>query len=308
MILILSFSVMPGPLLSLAGGGFSYSMPAAGNPVDVNAQTVIGFPQKHTIKKKETLLDVARDYDLGINELKDLYPELDPWIPPEGMELTLPSRWVLPDTRLEEIVINIPELRLYLFSKRTRMVRTFPVGIGDEEWNTPVGLFAVQDKREKPIWYIPPSLQEKYGMKTMPPGPENPLGDHWIGIGKSYGIHGTDIPWSVGHLVTHGCIRLYPEDISLVYNLVSTGTRVEIIYEPVKIGFVSGKIFVEVHKDIYNKIGDLYDHAYRKLEEKKLTGMVDMERFREAMERRDGLPVEIGLGSGGNGDAPAGGA
>jgi len=241
-------------------------------------------------------LDIAKQYDLGFNEIQDLYPQQDPWIPPEGMALIIPSQWILPETEMEGIVINVAELRLYYFMKRIKMVIAFPIGIGDRGSHTPLGTFRIKAKRIRPTWFIPASLQEKYGDKTMLPGPDNPLGDHWIGLGDSpYGIHGTDIPWSVGRLVTHGCIRLYPEDIRQLFDLVKPGTRVEILYEPVKLGFLSGRIYVEVHKDIYNRIEDLVEYGYRRLEEKKIIQRVDLEKFRRALDRRDGLPVDITL-------------
>ncbi|MFW6054446.1 MAG: L,D-transpeptidase family protein, partial [Thermodesulfobacteriota bacterium] len=134
------------------------------------------------VKEGETLLDIARLYDLGFNEMQDLYPELDPWIPPEGTELTIPSRWVIPGERRKGIVVNVAELRLYFFRGKEKAVRTFPIGIGRRDWPSPLGTFRVGEKRANPRWYIPRSLQEKYGLKTMPPGPDNPLGNYWIGL------------------------------------------------------------------------------------------------------------------------------
>ena len=257
-------------------------------------ESVMGKPGRHTIKRKETLLDIAREWDLGFNEIQDFYPGLDPWIPPEGMELIIPSQWVIPEIVQEGIVINVAELRLYLFSKRENLAMTFPIGIGDKDFETPKGVFRISEKRVHPTWYIPPSLQAKYNAKTMPPGPENPLGEYWMGLGdSSYGIHGTDIPWSVGRLVTHGCIRLYPEDIERLFGLVEIGTMVKIIYEPVKIGVSGGKVYVEVHKDIYEKVGDLLSYGYNRLDEKGVTDMVDLEKFQLVIDRRDGMPVDI---------------
>ena len=255
---------------------------------------LIGTPQRHIIMKKETLLDIARQYGLGFNEIQDLYPHLDPWIPPEGMELTIPSQWILPEGGIDSIVINVAELRLYYFTKEHGIVKTFPIGIGDIEWPTPFGKFKVGDKRVRPTWYIPPSLREKYGVKSIPPGPENPLGDYWIGLGGTmYGIHGTDIPWSVGRLVTHGCIRMYPEDIRQFFYMIKPGTLVKIIYEPVKIGFLFENIYVEAHRDIYEKIGDIAEYGHGLLREMGIVERVDLEKYQQALESQNGMPMDI---------------
>ncbi len=275
-------------------GAYPYRLPDPQLGFDPNANTVIGLLSAHVVKKKDTLLDVAREYDLGFNEMEALYPEIDPWIPPEGTNLIIPSQWVLPATKKFGIVINIAEMRLFYFMKAINMVRSYPIGIGDLGWFSPLGTFYVSEKRLKPTWYIPESLQEKYQMKTMPPGPENPLGDHWMGLSiPGYGIHGTNFPWAIGRLVTHGCIRLYPEDIEKLFLTVTVKTPVEIIYEPVKIGFQMGRIFAEVHPDIYGKIPDLVDYGLKKIKNEKWADRVDLEEFTKALREPKGLPIDI---------------
>jgi L,D-transpeptidase ErfK/SrfK len=257
---------------------------------------LIGAPRRHTIEEGETLLDIARKYDLGINEIQDLYPHLDPWIPPVGMELQIPSQWILPETLEDGIVINVAELRLYCFIKKHSMVKTFPIGIGGREWATPLGIFRIGEKRVKPTWFIPPSLQKKYGVKAVPPGPDNPLGDYWIGLQNyNYGLHGTDIPWSVGRMVTRGCIRLYPEDMERLFKLVKTSAMVKIIYEPVKIGLCAGRYYAEVHNDIYNRIEDFVNYGLQRLIAECVAGKVDLDKFYQALARQDGMPVDITL-------------
>ncbi len=175
------------------------------------------------------------------------------------------------------------------------MVKTFPIGIGVTENFTLTGRFYVKDKRVAPTWHIPPSLREKYeGRKSIPPGPDNPLGSHWLGLSvNGYGIHGTNFPWAVGCLVTHGCIRLYPEDILLLYPMVPVGTPVNVIYEPIKIGSNQGRIFIEVYEDIYHRIPDLFQYTIKKLEKKGIKNLVDLEKTKEAVDQRKGVPVEI---------------
>jgi L,D-transpeptidase ErfK/SrfK len=286
------------PISSLAapGGAYSYQFPAPGVEMS-DVRTVIGVPVVHVVRPKETFLDIARDYSLGYNELEDLYPDQDPWVPPVGLGMVIPSQWVIPDYLENGIVLNIAELRLYYFMSKAKLVRSFPIGIGDSEWQSPVsGIFPIKGKRVNPTWYIPKSLQAKYGARIMPPGPDNPLGDYWMGLGDtSYGIHGTNFPWAVGRLVTHGCIRLYPEDIDRLFKLVPAGTLVKIIYEPVKLGLLDGRVYVEVHKDIYDRIDDFDLYAFNRLEESGLTEKVDLKKFSDAVNRKDGLPVEVNL-------------
>jgi L,D-transpeptidase ErfK/SrfK len=260
------------------------------------AERLLGTLQHHIIQKRETLLDIARRYDLGFNEMQELYPDLDPWIPPKGMELIIPSERMLPEIKGKGIIINIAEMRMYYFPAGGESVRTYPVGLGDRDYPTPVGTFRIGEKRVNPTWYIPPSLQYKYPVKVVPPGPDNPLGKYWMGLeGTDYGIHGTNIPWAVGRLVTHGCIRMYPEDIPKLFNLVEPGTQVRIIYEPIKIGRISGRIFVEIHRDIYNRIEDLAAYGHERLREKGMLEGVDPDKLRHALELQDGLPRDISL-------------
>ncbi len=293
LLVLISLYGLPSPLS--AAGAFSYCIPKGIGDADSRAWTVVGSERDHIIGPKETLLDVARNFDLGFWELKALYRELDSWIPPEGLKLTVPTAWILPKTRHEGIVINVPEMRLYLFIKSIQMVKTYPVGIGVLDGQTPFGTFFVTGKVVNPTWHIPPSIQEEYGGRAkIPPGPENPLGTHWISLSRNrYGIHGTDFPWGVGRLVSHGCIRLYPEDIENLYPLVRIGMPVEIIYEPVKIGFQAHRIFVEAHEDIYHRIPDLIHYGFAQLEEAGVKESVNLRKFTVALVERRGIPVDI---------------
>ncbi|MDP3017665.1 MAG: L,D-transpeptidase family protein, partial [Deltaproteobacteria bacterium] len=272
----------------MAGNGaFTYRLPARPYGIDIQAITVIGALQTYIVQKDDTLLDIARNFDLGFSEIQLPYKELDPWVPTVGTELIIPTYWILPEGNWNGVVINVPEMRLYLFFKKISMVKTFPIGIGVTENFTPVGRFHIKEKRVSPTWHIPLSLREKYeGRKSIPPGPENPLGSHWLGLSiRGYGIHGTNFPWAVGRLVTHGCIRLYPEDIPHLYSTVSIGTPVEIIYEPVKIGFIEGRIFIEVHEDIYHRIPDFFQYTLQKMEKKVIKNLVDLEKIKEAIDQ-----------------------
>jgi len=261
-----------------------------------NNRTVVGSLQHHIVAPKETLLDIVRKFGLGYNELSLLYPNLDPWIPNPGQNLVIPTQWILPSTKLFGLVINLPELRLYHFIPKTGKVTTYPVGIGDIGWETPVAVGHVIYRDVDPTWLIPESLRAKYGVTTMPPGPNNPLGKYWIGLSLiGYGIHGTNSPWGIGKRVSHGCIRLYPEHIALLFQKVYVNTPVEIVYEPVKIGFQDQNIFMEVHPDIYNRIPDMQAQTFRRLQELDILSSVSVSLVKDALEKQSGLPVRVGF-------------
>jgi len=266
--------------------GFSYG----------NNKTVIGVVQHHIVVSKETLSDIVRNYGLGYNELSLLYPKMDPWLPSPGQNLVIPTQWILPSTKLFGLVINLPEFRLYHFISKTKMVSTYPVGIGDVGWETPVAASHIIYRQVDPTWLVPKSLRAKYGATTIPPGPKNPLGKYWLGLSLSgYGIHGTNAPWGIGKRVSHGCIRLYPEHIALLFENVSVNTPVEIIYEPVKIGFQDQNIFIEVHPDIYNRIPDMQAQTFRRLHELGIFSNVSVSLVKDALEKQNGLPVRVGF-------------
>lgn len=299
---LLILAVLLGGML--AGADRAHVTGAEGEPAAVvkryrysfnePVMTVVGAPAVHALDSGETLLDVARNYGLGYNEIALFYPKLDPWIPPVSRTLLIPSQWVLPPTRHEELLINVAELRLYYFDKPSGTVQTYPIGIGDEGWETPLGTFSIVEKRPNPAWYVPASLQEKYGMAVMPPGPENPLGEYMMKFSAgAYGIHGTALPWGVGRLVSHGCIRMYPEHVRLLYPQVRMGARLEIIYEPIKLGRQGGQIFVEVHPDVYQKIPDFSRYAQEKLQATGWADQVDKTRFLMAVRLQNGAPVNI---------------
>ncbi len=267
-------------------GGFSYSAD----------KTVVGAIRHHIVMPKETLLDIARNFDLGYLEMARRYPDMNPWNLSPGQKLAISTQWILPSTRLYGLVINLPEMRLYHFFPKIKMVATYPVGIGDAGWKTPVAETRVIDRQVDPTWTVPKSMRAKYGVASIPPGPDNPLGKYWIGLSlDGYGIHGTNFPWGVGRLVSHGCIRLYPEDISILFENVSVNTPVEIIYEPVKIGIRDNAIFMEVHPDIYKRISDIRSQTIRRLHELGMLRCVSVLKVMEALKSQSGVPVCVGF-------------
>ncbi len=257
--------------------------------------TLIGRFRIHTVKTGETLLDIARKYDLGISALTAFYPDKDPWLLEAGSQLQIPTIWILPPTKHRSIVINVPEMRLYHFQPKKGIVSTYPVTVGEEETPTPLGTFRVVNREIDPEWNIPSKLQNKYHQKIMPAGDDNPIGKYWLGLSsRGYGIHGTDNAWSVGRILSNGCIRLYPEDIEKLFDRVPKRTIVEIIYEPVKFGTRGKVIFVEIHEDPYGLIEDLEQHTRNVANKMAVSDSVDWEKVYLAMEAKNGVPVPVG--------------
>jgi L,D-transpeptidase ErfK/SrfK len=271
--------------------------------------TVIGSVRHYAPVQGDTFLDLARFYGLGYNELEQANPGIDPWIPGiKAKSVILPTAWVLPQAAYEGVVVNIPEMRLYYYhpqkAGRPRLVTTYPVGLGRDEWRTPRGKFKVQGKTKNPTWVIPKSIREEHirergDDRTMIPGgaPDNPLGKFRLELTMpGYRIHGTDIPWGVGMQVSHGCVRLYPEDIEALFPIVNVGTRGEFIYEPVKIGARGGRIYAEVSPDIYTLTPGMFTEARRIIETLGWQNHVDWSRVEGAVQEQNGIPVDVTLG------------
>jgi L,D-transpeptidase ErfK/SrfK len=285
--------------LSLAGppawgaGPFTYRF-SQGTGVDPAAVTVVGQPQTHHIVRYENLYQIARQYDLGFWELANFHHGMDHFYLPWETDIVIPTQWIIPEvSNPPGYLINVAELRGYRFFPDRHEVWTYPIGIGVLDYKTPFNKrFRVQSKAVNPGWRIPGHLQAKYGMSYMPPGEDCPVGNRWMGL-SHYGLHGTHAPMGVGRLVSHGCIRHYPEDIEKLFDMTPVGTSVEIIYEPVKIGFLQGRTYVEVHEDIYFKIPDMLQYAIKKVQDRILAARIDWTRFLRAVEEKTGAPVDI---------------
>jgi len=261
--------------------------------------TVIGASKTYRVKKGESLIEIARRFKLGYNEIADANPGLDPFVPRAGASVNIPSSWVLPDvSSYDGIVINVSEMRLYYFFKQkgTASVMTFPIGIGDEGTDTPVGSFRVVEKIVRPAWHVPESIRKERPElpRVVMPGPDNPLGSHALRLSLgSILIHGTNKPWGVGRRVSHGCIRLYPEDIPELYRLVPNGVRVTIVQQPVKVGIKGSKVYVEVHRDEDMKDFNYLNEAVRLLSKRGLLKEVNTEKLYRAVEEKQGIPLNI---------------
>jgi L,D-transpeptidase ErfK/SrfK len=284
----------------------AYSIPTP--PRDGHAtESVIGQVRAYRIRKGDTLMDLARYFSLGYNEIVDANPAIDAWVPPVGATILLPTEWVLPCCRYDGIVVNIPEMRLFFYRRSasdpgTTIVYTFPVGLGRDDWRTPQGTFRIRGKTVNPQWNIPESIRKEHiadrgDARTFIPGgdPDNPLGKYRLELSlPMYGIHGTNIPWGVGMQVSHGCVRLYPEDIERLFPLVPVGTPGEFAYQPVKVGVRAGAVYVETHKDIYGYAPALYREATGMATKAGVADRIDEQRLLDALEDGGGgMPVRV---------------
>jgi len=209
----------------------------------------------------DTLLDIARRYDLGYDEIIAANPGVDLWLPGSGTRVVLPTQFVLPDAPREGLVLNLASMRLFYYPKpepgAPTMVITHPIGIGREGWKTPEGRTRVTQKIENPAWTVPASVRREHARKgdplpaVVPPGPDNPLGDFAMRLSiPSYLIHGTNKPYGVGMRVSHGCVRLYPEDIARLFPQVPVGTPVRIVNQPYVAGWRDGLLYLEAHQPL----------------------------------------------------------
>ncbi|MDR4516646.1 MAG: L,D-transpeptidase family protein [Nitrosomonas sp.] len=270
--------------------------------------------------RADTLLDIARQYDIGQTEIVLANPNVDRWMPDDGSEVVLPSRYIFPQAERKGLVLNLAEMRLYYFPEPKKgekpVVMTFPMGIGRMDWDTPLGISRIIEKKKDPTW-TPPESIKKHRIASgepplpdiVPPGPDNPLGRHAmrLSIGKgSYLIHGTVKPFGVGMRVSSGCIRLYPEDIENLFDKVPLGTQVNIVNQPIKLGWVLNQLYIELHPPLeedeakyadykQNVIDAINNFLAQKNSQARLS--VDFEINYEALEKaileKNGIPALI---------------
>jgi L,D-transpeptidase ErfK/SrfK len=243
-------------------------------------QDVIGALQVTTSTKEDTLSDIARRFNVGYEEIVRANPKVDPWLPGEGTEIIVPTQFIIPNAPREGVVINVPQMRLFYFPTAKKgepqQVYTFPIGIGRVGWATPMGTTKVVRRQKDPTWRPTPSIRKEHKENGDPlpavvgPGPDNPLGRYAFYLGwPSYLIHGTNKPAGVGLRSSHGCIRLYPEDIELLFSLMPVGTKVRVVNEPFVFGFQDDKLYLQAFEVLEDDTRD-WKKAQKKLVSKSL--------------------------------------
>ena len=240
-------------------------------------QQLVGETQVLFARYENTFSAIGRQYNLGYEEMRRANPGVDQWLPGEGTPIYLPTQTILPDAPRTGIVVNVPAMRLFYFTTdkpataggaEVLKVSTHPVGIGTEGWATPFGEAKVMQKAKDPTWYVPASVRKEHAERgdplpsIVPPGPDNPLGAYAMTLSlPGYLIHGTNKPAGVGMRSSHGCIRLYPEDIEALFGRVARGTAVRLVNQPVLAAWHDGQLYLEVHPPLAEETHDLVAEA-----------------------------------------------
>ncbi|MGI9202092.1 MAG: L,D-transpeptidase family protein [Woeseiaceae bacterium] len=270
---------------------------------------VVGAVSTIVARHEDTLVDIARRHGLGYEDIVRANPELNPWLPGEGAEVILPTRFILPPGPREGVVLNLAEYRLYYYPKprdgERAYVMTYPISIGRMDWETPLGLTEIISKVVDPAWYPPKSVREEHAADgdplpaIVPAGPNNPLGRFAMRLSMpGYLIHSTNRPAGVGMRVSHGCIRMFPEDIEFLFDRVDVNTKVRIINEPLKFGWSGDELVMESHplleesdKDPLTSVTELFISATG-----ERSGKLDWHLAEEVVGRSDGIPIPVGQG------------
>lgn len=268
-------------------------------------------PHFYTVASEEdTLLDIARRFNVGQTEILLANPKVDRWLPKQGAKVKIPNRRLLPDAPRQGIVVNLPEYRLYYYPTQSeagykKTVTTHPISIGRIDWNTPLGKTRISAKTTNPTWTPPESIKKEHAEKgdilpdVVAAGPDNPLGRFAMRLAvPGYLIHSTNKPFGVGMSVTHGCIRMYPEDIEKLFPRVPVGTDVYIVNQPIKVGWLKNTLYLEVHPNLENeKVG--YEQRLEQALEMIVKAnnqelpVIDGAVLKRALRQRDGRPVAI---------------
>lgn len=293
------FPLLGIALLCFASRGFAATYKLSDPDSDL-----IGAGYQVPVQEAETLLDIARRHGVGQEEILLANPEVDRWLPSPGSKVFIPGQHILPAAERKGLILNLPEMRVYYFMSADEVV-TYPVSIGRMDWKTPLGKARIVRKQKSPSWYPPESVKKEAAASgetipdVIPPGPENPLGDYALRLNlPGYLIHGTNRPYGVGMRVTHGCVRLLPEDIEALFQKVKVNTQVQIVNQPVKVGWLEGILYLEVHPPIEEHLEareDMLRYAleviYRELE--KRPAILIGRNVTQAIEKQSGIPVAI---------------
>jgi L,D-transpeptidase ErfK/SrfK len=296
---------------------------------------VIGTVSTITARYEDTLVDIARRHGLGYYDVVRANPDVNVWVPGEGTEIVLPSRFILPPGPRKGLVLNLAEYRMYYFPEpqqgKPAYVYTYPMSIGRMDWETPLGKTKIVAMAKDPPWYPPQSVRDEHAAegdplpRVVPPGPENPLGTRALRLGlPGYLIHGTNRPAGVGMRVSHGCVRMFPEDIEFLFEHIRVSTPVRIINVPVKIGWEGELLVAEIHP-LLESAQPLVEESLEQIEEldadvqlpvqdpnhkdplthvteqfivatAERAGQLDWDLVEKLVERSNGIPETVGLG------------
>ncbi len=273
-------------------------------------QNLIGELASITSAENDTLSDIGRHYGLGFNDIANANADVDPWTLTAGQNVLLPLSFILPEAPHKGIVLNLANMRMFYYPKNSAStVLTYPVGIGRQGWNTPLGQTQIVAKKANPAWTVPVSIQQEHQAlgdplpKIVQSGPENPLGDYAMPLGFSgYLIHGTNKPYGIGMKVSHGCVQLYPEDIETLFSKVEIGTPVNIVHQPYLAAWRDDMLYLEAHPplDKWDKQTKLLQKDIRKKLQQLASAKgaeVDWNKAERILQRADGIATPVLIGS-----------
>ena len=284
-LLMLTAAAWPGP--AVAQGATLYHL-------------VTGGDQEYQVEKSQSLNFIALTHGLKPWELaKQTKLKVDTVVKP-GTVVKMDTSHIVPTELSDGLVVNLPELLVYQFHLGAYQ-RRYAIAVGKKTWQTPTGTYKIVNKEENPTWTVPDSIQdemEDMGMtviEKVPPGPKNPLGKYWIGTsGENLGFHATNRPWSVGHVVSHGCMRMLPSEIAELYPQVKVGAPVKIIYQPVKMALTrQGRIYLEAHSNIYDQKIDYLEYVKKLAASYQLESRIDWQKVDAILKIKEGLAKDI---------------
>lgn len=273
---------------------------------------VVGGLAMITTRRGDTMPDVARHFSLGHNDIAGANPDIDIWVPHTGARVLLPLQFVLPDEAPRQgIILNVATMRIYFYPQdaQDNRVFTYPVGIGREGWATPIGHMRIIEKKVQPEWRVPASIRKEHAQMgdplpaIVPAGPDNPLGEFAMRLTRpDYLIHGTNKPYGIGMRVSHGCVRLYPEDIQPLFQSVELRTDVHLIDQPYLIGWRGQTLYLEAHPPLQKsnkRLKKLISQLVRKIEREEKSGKatIDWDRVERIVTTANGIPEPISMGS-----------
>ncbi len=281
-------------------------------PLPPKNNDLSGQVQFASVQLNDTFADVARRYDVGYYELVEANPEVNPDQPAPGTVLIIPTQFLLPHIPRAGIVMNLATMRLYYFPQGKNYFYTYPIGIGKEDWQTPLGVLRIIQKIVNPVWVVPESVmkyREQHGdpvPRVMPSGPDNPLGDFAMRLSKpTYLIHGTNDPSSVGRRSSAGCIHLYPEDIKELFAMTPVDTRVLIINQPYVAGWNDRKLYVAAHLPLEEERAELANTSAvvealinSMLDNDEEDSKINWKKATEIIKEHTGIPAIIGFDQG----------
>lgn len=266
-------------------------------------QDIVGTIASIQTRENDTLPDIARHFGLGFNDITIANLKLDTWLPKPESQVILPMRYIIPDVKRRGIVLNLANMRLFHFpQQQPNRVITYPIGIGRNGWSTPTGRSKIIAKKKNPVWNVPVSILKEHARKgdplprIVPAGPDNPLGDYAMRLSMpSYLIHGTNKPYGVGMQISHGCVRLYPEDIAQLFQHTSIGTRVSIIDRPYLLGWDHEVLYLEAHQPLQRVNNKFKKKLLKKLKRlsRKAGVLIDWERVDVILNQANGIPIPI---------------